>query len=165
MLEGAISGKGRLLVNADDFGMHPDIDRGIFECVERGRVHSVSFAATGRTVDWNKLQELIRHGVRVGLHVVLVGESWASDGRLVRDWKEMVKQLLFLGRGMKDAIADEIRRQFKLCSENGIDPRTLSHVDSHQHVHVLNGVWQPCFVWRKSTVSPVFVFLGARRFV
>jgi chitin disaccharide deacetylase len=139
-----MSVNGRLLVNADDFGLHTDIDRGILECIECGRVQSVSFAATGRTVDWNKLRELIRHGVRVGLHVVLVGEPWASGGRLLRGWKDLVKQLLLPGRTMKDAIDGEVRRQFQLCSDNGLDPRSLSHVDSHQHVHALKGVWQPC---------------------
>jgi predicted glycoside hydrolase/deacetylase ChbG (UPF0249 family) len=139
-----MSANGRLLVNADDFGLHADIDRGILECIKRGRVQSVSFAATGRTLDWNKLRELIRHGVYVGLHVVLVGEPWASDGRLIRGWKELVKQLLLPGRAMKDAVAGEVRRQFQLCSENGLDPGKLSHVDSHQHVHALNAVWQPC---------------------
>jgi predicted glycoside hydrolase/deacetylase ChbG (UPF0249 family) len=133
-----------LLVNADDLGLHEDIDRGILDCIDYGSVQSVSFSPTGRTVDWNKLLELIRHGVYVGLHVVLVGEPWASDGRLIRGWKELVKQLLLPGRAMKDAVAGEVRRQFQLCSENGLDPRRLSHVDSHQHVHALNGVWQPC---------------------
>src|SRR5256884_769333 len=121
-----MSGNGRLLVNADDLGLHADIDRGILECIECGRVQSVSFAATGRTVDWNRLRELIRHGVHVGLHVVLVDEPWASDGRVIRGWKELVKQLLLPGRTMKDAVAGEVRRQFQLCSENGLDPRTRS---------------------------------------
>ena len=139
-----MSTNNRLLVNADDFGLHADIDRGILACIERGRVQSVSFAATGRCVDWKKLQELTRHGVCVGLHVVLVGEPWASDGRLVRGWKELVRQLLFGGREMEEAVEREICRQFELCRENELDPRKLSHVDSHQHVHALSGVWEPC---------------------
>lgn len=139
-----MSDNGRLLVNADDLGLHADIDRGILECIERGRVRSVSFAATGRTVDWNKLRELIRHGVCIGLHIVLVGEPWASDGRLLRGWKDLAKQLLLTGRVMGNAVDGEVSRQFQICSENGLDPRSLSHIDSHQHVHVLNGVWQPC---------------------
>jgi chitin disaccharide deacetylase len=139
-----VSWHRRLLVNADDFGLHTDIDRGILECIERGRVRSVSFAATGRSLDWNKLCELIRHGVHVGLHVVLVGEPWATDGRLICDWNGLVRQLLFSGRTIRDAVEAEIRRQFQICSENGLDPRKLSHLDSHQHVHVLDGVWRQC---------------------
>ncbi len=140
-----MSDSAMLLVNADDFGLHKDIDRGILDCIEHGSVQSVSFSAVGRTVDWNKLLELIRHGVRVGLHITLVGEPWASDGRLVPGWKHLVKQLLVPGRAMKDAVEVEVRRQFELCSQNGLDPGELSHVDSHQHVHVFTGVWQPCF--------------------
>lgn len=133
-----------LLVNADDFGLHADINRGICDCVERGRVQSVSFSATGSAVDWKKLQEWIRNGVLIGLHVTLVGEPWATDRRVIPGWKDLLRQLLLPGGAIRGEIAREIRRQFQICSENGLDPRTLSHVDSHQHVHVLRGVWQPC---------------------
>jgi chitin disaccharide deacetylase len=136
--------KSYLLVNADDFGLHVDINRGISECVERGRVQSVSFSANGRAVDWKKLQEWSRHGVLVGLHVTLVGERWATDGRVIRSWKDLAAQLLLRGGAIKEDVNREMRRQFQLCAENGLDPRKLSHVDSHQHVHVLSGVWGPC---------------------
>jgi chitin disaccharide deacetylase len=135
-----------LLVNADDFGLHADINRGISECVERGRVQSVSFSVTGQAVDWKKLQEWSRHGVHIGLHVTLVGEPWATDGRTLQSWKDLLAQLLLRGRATRDDVDREMRRQFQLCADNGIDPHTLSHVDSHQHVHVLRGVWQPCLV-------------------
>jgi predicted glycoside hydrolase/deacetylase ChbG (UPF0249 family) len=134
----------RLLVNADDFGLHADINRGISECVECGRVQSVSFSATGQAVEWKKLQEWSREGVRIGLHVTLVGEPWATDGRFLQDWKVLAKQLLLQRHLTREDVNGEIRRQFQLCADNGLDPTALSHVDSHQHVHVLNGVWQPC---------------------
>ena len=72
----------RLLVNADDFGLHSDINRGISECVESGRVQSVSFAAVGQAVDWKKLQEWQRSRVLTGLHLTLFGEPWANDDRV-----------------------------------------------------------------------------------
>jgi predicted glycoside hydrolase/deacetylase ChbG (UPF0249 family) len=136
--------KSYLLVNADDFGLHADINRGISECVERGRVQSVSFSANGRTVDWKKLQEWSRYGVLIGLHVTLVGEPWATDGRVLPSWKNLAAQLLLRGRAIRTDVNREMQRQFQLCAKNGLDPRKLSHVDSHQHVHVLSGVWQPC---------------------
>jgi len=136
--------KACLLVNADDFGLHADINRGILECIERGRVQSVSFSPTGRSVDWHKLLEFVRYGVRTGLHITLVGEPWATDGRVVRDWKDLGKRLLLANRSTKAAVELEIQRQFQFCADNGFDPRWLSHVDSHQHVHVFNGIWEPC---------------------
>jgi chitin disaccharide deacetylase len=136
--------KSYLLVNADDFGLHADINRGIAECVDRGRVQSVSFSAIGRAMDWKKLQEWSRHGVFVGLHVTLVGEPWVTDGRILHSWRDLAAQLLLRPRAIREDVNREMRRQFQLCADNGIDPHTLSHVDSHQHVHVLSGVWQPC---------------------
>jgi predicted glycoside hydrolase/deacetylase ChbG (UPF0249 family) len=133
-----------LLVNADDLGLHPDIDRGIFDCIEKGRVQSVSFSPQGQTTDWNKLAQMQRAGVRVGLHLTLVGEPWLSDGRFISGWKELVKQLTLRPREMRPRVEAEVVRQFECCAQNGLDPCTLSHVDSHQHVHVFGGVWEPC---------------------
>ena len=144
----------RLLINADDLGLHADIDRGIFDCIEAGRVQSVSFSAIGATVDWNKLRELQRTGVRVGLHVTLVGEPWATDGRLVPGWKDLVKSLLIPNGPMQAMVAAEVARQFRLCIDNGLPPATLAHVDSHQHVHVFDHIWQPLLLNAKTYGIP-----------
>jgi predicted glycoside hydrolase/deacetylase ChbG (UPF0249 family) len=133
-----------LLVNADDFGLHSDLDHGILECVERGRVQGISFCPTGQSLEWKKLIELIDHGVHVGLHLTLVGEPWSTDGRIIPDWQNLVWQLLFGGQPLRVAIGAEIRRQLLLCADNGVDPRRLSHIDSHQHVHVLPALWELC---------------------
>jgi predicted glycoside hydrolase/deacetylase ChbG (UPF0249 family) len=138
-----MSAPATLLVNADDFGLHPDIDRGILDCIEKGRVQSISFSPQGKSLDWNKLDELKRAGVRVGLHVTMVGEPWISDGRLVPGWRDLVQQMTTGSRIRRD-VSGEIERQFQFCGEKGFDPRTLAHVDSHQHVHVFGGIWQPC---------------------
>jgi chitin disaccharide deacetylase len=129
-----------VLVNADDFGLHADIDRGILECIERGVVQSLSFSPQGASLDWNKLHELTRAGVRVGLHVTLVGEPWGSDGRVVPHWKALVKQLTFGSRAMRQAVEREIEWQHRQCIEHGV---ALSHIDSHQHIHAFGWVWQP----------------------
>jgi chitin disaccharide deacetylase len=138
-----MSAPATLLVNADDFGLHPDIDRGILDCIEKNRVQSISFSPQGKSLDWKKLDELKRAGVRVGLHVTLVGEPWLSDGRLITSWRELVRQMAIRSQIRCD-VAAEIERQFQFCGEKGLDPKTLAHVDSHQHVHVFGGIWQPC---------------------
>src|SRR4051812_10425367 len=129
-----------VLVNADDFGLHADIDRGILDCVEAGVVQSLSLSPQGQSLDWDKLHELTRAGVRVGLHVTLVGEPWGSDGRVVPHWKSLVKQLTFGGRAVREGVEREIDWQVRQCIEHGI---ALTHIDSHQHVHAFGGVWQP----------------------
>jgi len=136
--------RARLLVNADDFGLHSDIDRGILQCVERRRVQGISFCPTGQSLEWNKMVELMDQGLHVGLHLTLVGEPWSTDGRLIPNWKHLARQLLLGGQAIRVAIAAEIQRQLLLCADNGVDPRRLSHLDSHQHVHVLAGIWELC---------------------
>lgn len=141
--------RAQLLVVADDFGLHSDIDRGILECVERGRVQGVSFSPTGRSLEWKRLMELMDQGVQVGLHLTLVGEPWSTDGRVIPDWRRLAKQLLLGGQSFRTATDAEIRRQFQICADNGVDPRRLSHLDSHQHVHVLAGLWELCLAQTK----------------
>jgi predicted glycoside hydrolase/deacetylase ChbG (UPF0249 family) len=132
-----------LLINADDFGLHQDIDRGILDCIEHGRVQSISFSPQGQSLEWKKLAELQRHGIRVGLHVTLVGEPWLTDGRLIHNWKALIKELLFSPQ-MQQAVEAEIARQFQACAQHDLDPQSLAHVDSHQHVHAFGRIWQPC---------------------
>ncbi|CAN5475626.1 hopanoid biosynthesis-associated protein HpnK [soil metagenome] len=132
-----------VLINADDFGLHPDIDRGILECIDAGVVQSISFAPQGESLNWSQLAELRSRGVRVGLHITLVGEPWLTDGRVVAGWKDLVRQLASptgSGRLMKQAVEREINAQVELCKRNRI---AISHIDSHQHVHAFPGVWQP----------------------
>jgi len=90
----ADNSRAHLLVVADDFGLHTDIDRGILECVERGRVQGVSFCPTGRSLEWKRLIELMDQGVHVGLHLTLVGEPWSTDGRVIPAWQHLVKHLI-----------------------------------------------------------------------
>ena len=145
----ADNSRAHLLVVADDFGLHTDIDRGILECVERGRVQGVSFCPTGQSLEWKRLIELMEQGVGVGLHLTLVGERWSTDGRVIPGWQNLVKHLMLEGQPFRAAMGAEIHRQFQLCADNGVDPRRLSHLDSHQHVHALSGLWELCLAQTK----------------
>jgi predicted glycoside hydrolase/deacetylase ChbG (UPF0249 family) len=103
-------------------------------------VQSLSFSPQGRSLDWRKLHELTRAGVRVGLHVTLVGEPWCTDGRVVPGWKQLVRYVLTGGRAARDAVSREVDWQLRQCLDHGID---VAHIDSHQHVHAFPGIWQP----------------------
>lgn len=132
-----------VLVNADDFGLHADIDRGILDCVDAGVVQSLSFSPQGQSLNWSQLTDLQVRGVRVGLHVTLVGEPWLTDGRVVAGWKDLVKEVASFGatgRAMRMAVEREIDAQFDRCAQNRI---AIAHIDSHQHVHAFPGIWQP----------------------
>jgi len=115
----------RLIVNADDFGQSPGVNRGIIAAHERGVVTSASLM-----VRWPAAAEAAAYGktqprLAVGLHLDL-GEWACRDGV----WDPLY-EVVRVDDG--DAVAAELARQLA-CFRRlmGCDP---THIDSHQHVH------------------------------
>jgi chitin disaccharide deacetylase len=113
-----------LIVNADDFGRSPGVNRGVIRAHEGGIVTSATLM-----VRWPAAEEAARYGressLGVGLHVDL-GEweelegEWHSTYEVVSEFTE-------------DAVAEEIERQ--LDRFQSLMGRAPTHIDSHQHVH------------------------------
>jgi chitin disaccharide deacetylase len=114
-----------LVVNADDFGLSPGVNRGIVEAHERGIVTSTSLMvrppAAGDAAAYARGQPALS----VGLHVDL-GEWVYRDG----GWSA-----LYEVTDVEDpaCVRDEVSRQFDSFFDMVGRPPT--HVDSHQHVH------------------------------
>jgi chitin disaccharide deacetylase len=125
-------------INADDFGLHRDIDRGVIACVEAGRVTGVSVSPNGTDLQWALARELASR-VDVGIHVTLVGEPWMSQKRFLSSWAKLMPWLLLPGR--RALLEREMRQQIQAMLDNGITP---THLDSHQHVHPMSPIWQIC---------------------
>jgi chitin disaccharide deacetylase len=114
-----------LIVNADDFGRSPGINRGVLEAYQHGVVTSASLmtlwpasAAAADAADDHP-------GLGLGLHVDL-GEWIFRDGA----WR---CTYLRVPIGDRAAITSEVRRQLRAFRRLvGRDP---THLDSHQHVH------------------------------
>jgi predicted glycoside hydrolase/deacetylase ChbG (UPF0249 family) len=114
-----------LIVNADDFGQSPGVNRGIIEAHERGIVSSASLM-----VRWPAATEaasLARAHPRlsIGLHVDLC--EWA--------YQEERWVLVYARVPVEDraAVEAEVRRQ--LATFRRLVGRNPTHLDSHQHVH------------------------------
>lgn len=127
-----------LLVNADDFGLHADIDRGILDCITGGVVQSVSFSPQGQSLDWDQLISLQKTGVKTGLHLTLVGEPWGTTGQVIPKWPMLIKWLLTGGAPARRALDAEADWQIRQCLDHGLHS---DHLDSHQHVHLLPVIW------------------------
>lgn len=97
----------RLVVNADDFGLSPGVDRGILECVRAGVVTSVSVLV------WDRNPPSIPEELRgkCGVHLRLDGGP------------------LLAGTLRTPMI--EFEEQIK-CFAAAVDP---THFDTHHHVH------------------------------
>ncbi|MEZ4394249.1 MAG: ChbG/HpnK family deacetylase [Polyangiales bacterium] len=134
-----------LVVNADDFGLTRCISEGVAEAHRAGVVTSASVIAAGGGLarDLDLLRDAPTLGV--GAHLTLVGALAPClparevpslvDGRglLLPSWRHLLARAL-RGRLRLDEAAREVSAQIERV---GAAVGALTHVDSHQHVHLL----------------------------
>jgi chitin disaccharide deacetylase len=129
---------------ADDFGMTEAVSRGLMQAACAGRISAAS--AMSSMPDWRRAAQdwrASRPDVDLGLHLTLtVGgplgrmERFAGTGEFP-DLGVLLRGALS-GRLPLGEIEDEFVRQIDaFCDEMDAAP---THVDGHQHVHVLPGV-------------------------
>jgi chitin disaccharide deacetylase len=134
-----------LIVNADDLGIHPRIDAGIFEAFERGILTSATLLVTTPFAA-AAAEEARRRDLPLGLHFSLTLGKAMAPAAEVPDLVDRAgnlhlsaTRLLLLGSGegknrdLYRQIEREIAAQFAAACDLGI---ALTHVDSHQHVHM-----------------------------
>ena len=114
-----------LIVNADDFGQSPGVNRGVIRAHEHGIVTSASLM-----VRWVAAEEAAEYArahpeLSVGLHLDL-GEWRFADG----DWRARYE---VVDPDDAEAVAAEVARQ--IDAFHRLVGRRPTHLDSHQHVH------------------------------
>ena len=143
----------RLVVNADDLGLSPEIDAGIFDAARNGIVTSASILVAGRSFESARLQ-LGGSGLGVGVHLAAVGglppaagarvPELCEDGKLPQSWGRLIPRLVRRPR-LANEILTEFGAQLAQARDAGI---AIDHVDAHQHVHmwpsVFRGVLELC---------------------
>uniref|UniRef100_A0A4X2M535 Carbohydrate deacetylase n=1 Tax=Vombatus ursinus TaxID=29139 RepID=A0A4X2M535_VOMUR len=136
----------RLIVTGDDFGYCPLRDRGLVEAFLAGALTGVSLLVNGASAD-TAAQLARRHGIPAGLHANLsegrpVSPSLGSRASLVGPGgfflgKMGFRKALAEGRVLLPEVREELRAQLsRFQNLLGQEP---THVDGHQHVHVLPG--------------------------
>ena len=137
----------RLIVNADDFGLHAAVNRGILTAHTEGIVSSTSLMAGGAAFD-----DAVRIAKQcpqlgVGVHLTLVGASpllpvaevsslLDEAGDFYGSYPLFIKRFL-RGKIRLAEVERELAAQIDRIRMAGIQP---SHLDSHQHLHVLPGI-------------------------
>jgi predicted glycoside hydrolase/deacetylase ChbG (UPF0249 family) len=118
-------GRRVLIVNADDFGYSPGVNRGIIAAHEQGVVTSASLMVRWPDAAGAATYARQHPEFSVGLHVDL-GEWACVDGRWMPRY-----EVVSLDDG--PAVTAEVARQLTAFRRlTGQDP---THLDSHQHVH------------------------------
>lgn len=138
----------RLIIHADDYGLAPGVNRAIEEGLESGAIQSASILLGGphapAALAWAAAHPQFDFGVHLNLtqgRPVLAPERvpslLAADGR----FRALVPFLLRFatGRVVPSEIAAEWRAQIAAARAAGV---AISHLDSHQHVHLIPGIFR-----------------------
>jgi hopanoid biosynthesis associated protein HpnK len=131
----------RLIVNADDLGLHEGINAGIVRSHHEGIVTSASLCTNGAAFAdaVKKLRDAPRLGI--GIHLTVVGSetplvadlpTLAPRGRLPHTFALLFRDLA-MGRVRRSEIAAEMAAQVERAADAGLQ---VTHLDSHQHVHL-----------------------------
>ena len=141
----------RLIVNADDFGQTPGINRAVLELHKAGLLTSATLMARAAATD--QAIEIARATptLGVGCHIVL------SDGEPVLPPAQISSLLhpstnlfipkltvflgrLFTGSIRAEEIETEAKAQIQYLQSRGLH---VTHVDTHRHTHVFPSVLRP----------------------
>jgi hopanoid biosynthesis associated protein HpnK len=137
----------RLIVNADDFGLHPSANQAILKAHREGIVTSTT-VLTGGSAFLEAIPELKTcPTLGVGVHLCLVDQKPVldttripslvdSEGRFPASHVNFVRRLA-LRRVRMSEVRLELEAQVALLLDHGI---IVTHLDSHQHLHLLPGI-------------------------
>lgn len=140
-----------LIVNADDFGLTPGVNRAILELHGRGVLTSATLMACAEATSEAIAMARATPSLGVGCHVVLVdGDAAlasaglptlipAKNGRFRLSLGGFVRDLI-TGRIAPHEIEAEAHEQISRLQQAGLN---LSHVDTHKHTHMFPAVLRP----------------------
>ena len=140
----------RLIINADDFGLAPGVNRAIVELQQAGALSSTTLMATAAYFSAAVHLAFAQPALGVGCHVVLVDgspclrahevPSLVVAGGAFRNTLARFLADFMLGRIREREIEAEAVAQITRIQSSGL---TVSHIDSHKHLHSFPGVLAP----------------------
>jgi hopanoid biosynthesis associated protein HpnK len=134
----------QLIVHADDFGLSEKINDGILQAYNCGILTSASIMANGAAFEHAVDRWRSAPSLDLGIHLTLVEETPVldpgivpslvnEDGRFHRDATVFAKKY-FMGEIRIGEVRRELEAQINKVISRGVH---VSHLDSHQHVHIL----------------------------
>lgn len=131
-----------LIINADDLGSKPSVNRAIVDSFDRGLINSASLMAN--MPGFEEAIELVHERKldhKIGVHLVLTEGQPLTDGLrslpfLFDDNAELktpsLKKLFLLNKEEKQLIFKEYAAQIMKARKSGVP---ISHVDTHHQIH------------------------------
>jgi predicted glycoside hydrolase/deacetylase ChbG (UPF0249 family) len=145
----------RLIINADDLGLTPGVNRAILRAHQRGVVTSTTLMANSAAFDDAVSQIQQASGLSVGCHVMLVDGEPLSDPRprtLAQNgrFREGIAGFALAamrGKLDNDEIIAEATAQLRKVQAAGV---SISHLDTHKHTHLFPAVLAPLLAAAKA---------------
>jgi len=142
----------RLIINADDFGLTPGINRAILEAHTQGIVTSATLMANASAFDHAVQLARSAPSFDLGCHIVLVDGSPVSapseiptliDGGRHGEFDSKLSS--FAARAIRGRLnPDEIEREaIAQISKLQAASIPVSHIDTHKHLHALPQILRP----------------------
>jgi len=138
------------LINADDWGLSPGINKGILDLAQRGIVRRVSILASGAFISDGLAELKALPALILGLHFSLTfGKTYLGDriqllalnGRFHLSPARIALLFLLSSTGERKRLAQEVillvREQLSILESHAICPRYL---DGHHHIHLVPGM-------------------------
>jgi hopanoid biosynthesis associated protein HpnK len=164
----------RLIINADDFGLTPGVNRAIVEAHQHGVVTSTTLMAN--SLAFEQAVQFAKSDPKwsIGCHVVLLDGAPLLDparlgtlvarknGNLFRDGVSGFALRALAGRIDSDQVEAETTAQIRKLQSHGI---SVSHVDTHKHTHMfpaaLTGILRAARTCGVSAIRNPFEVLAA----
>lgn len=141
------------IINADDFGISPGVNRAIITAFHQGVLNSTSMmmnvAYTNEAVELYKQNPNLAVGVHLNLTNQLNQRPLSNvkdipllvdkNGNLKHGFVSLMLLSFFKKKELQRQLEIEMRAQIEKALSAGIKP---SHLDSHRHVHMIPAVFE-----------------------
>ncbi len=139
----------KLILTADDFGLHSSINEAVEEAYQKGILTNASLIVNGAKAD-EAIKICKRNpGLDIGLHYTLVEEAPVSapedvasiitkKGLFYENHFHLLKKMM-TNQAVKQDIVHELVSQIEYCHSSGV---AISHIDSHRHLHVFPPIFK-----------------------
>lgn len=134
----------QLIVNADDFGLHEQINKGISKGFQEGFITSASLMWSAPAYQDAVVTAMENPGLGMGIHLTLIGSIATvlpksrikslldGAGLFLPDYMVFARRF-YSGKIKSDEFEAELRAQIERALASGL---RITHLDSHQHLHV-----------------------------
>lgn len=123
----------RLIVTADDVGLHHGMTEGAIRAHREGIVTACSIVANGAAFDDAVARLRETPSLEVGVHLTLVEERPLTAMRFPKKYTSFVPLYLLRAISMR-AVERELRAQIERVLATGLH---VTHLNGHQHLHLL----------------------------